>query len=446
MHHRRRKDGTTVYPKRMVAFMAIVGGAALLLMSRSVLGGLAWVRWDDLIFLGAVWAATFFPVQLPRGNASVSVGMPVMAAAGIILGPSAGLWISAIGSINQRTLTGKIRWPSVLFNRAQAGLVGWAAGAVFEAFGGSPRSFSYGQTIWLVLAACFIAFLANMVLVAAAIGLRQHQNLYKVWRGHMSWMTVNFFVTVPLVYMMTVVYRLAGAWPELLLMIPLALSRWIYVLLLRVRRMYQLSMQALLAGLEAKDPYTYGHSLRVGHYAAMLARHMGLSEDRVELIGEAGRLHDIGKVHVPDAILNKPAGLTPQEILSVQRHPVMGGDLLDTLELVGCVKFGAAYHHERWDGNGYPYRLRGQDIPLETRIISVVDTYDAMTSNRPYRAAMSHECAVEEIQRVAGSQLDPVVVAAFGDMVKDYNLAETEGRKFAFSRFNRGHRRVRRRG
>ncbi len=430
----------------MVAFMALVGAVALLLMARSVVGGLTWLRGDDLIFLGAVWAATFFPVQLPRGNASVSVGLPVMAAAGIILGPSAGLWISAIGSINQRTLTGKIRWPSVLFNRAQGGLVGWTAGAVFQTLGGSPRSFFYAQSIWLVLAACLIAFVVNMCLVAGAISLRQHQNLYKVWRGHMSWMTVNYFVTAPLVYLMTVVFRLAGAWPELLLLIPLALSRWIYVLLLRVRRMYQLGVQALLAGLEAKDPYTYRHSLRVGHYAAMLARHMGLPEDRVELIGEAGRLHDIGKVHLPDAILKKPAGLTPQEILSMQRHPTVGGDLLDTLELVGCVKSGAAYHHERWDGTGYPYRLQGQDIPLETRIISVVDVYDAMTSDRPYRPAISHRRAVEEIQRVAGTQLDPVVVAAFCDMVKKFNLVETEGKKFGPARFSRVRRRVHRRG
>jgi HD-GYP domain-containing protein (c-di-GMP phosphodiesterase class II) len=168
----------------------------------------------------------------------------------------------------------------------------------------------------------------------------------------------------------------------------------------------------------------------VGHYAGLLARYMGLSEDRVELISEAGRLHDIGKVGMPDSILKKPSGLSAEEILTMQRHPTVGGDLLDALEMVGCVKNGVIYHHERWDGSGYPHRLKGPDIPLETRIISVVDAYDAMTSTRPYRSSLGHQAAIRELKSSAGSQLDPEVVGVFLDMVKDFDLAQTEGIKF----------------
>ncbi len=419
-----------MYPSRLIAYMSAVELGAMVVIIHSVAGGISWVHWDILIFLASVFAAAFFSIPLPRGNGMVSVEMPVLVAASIILGPIAGFWMGFIGTLNAEQLSGRVKWPSVLFNRAQMGLVGWSAGAVFYALGGSVQHLVWSQFIGPAVAASGVAYVGNMILVAAAISLRQHKNIYSVWRSYMSWATLNHFVMMPVVFLMVVVYRIGGPWPEFVFLVPLALSRWVYVLLLRIRRLYNLGMQAMLAGLEAKDEYTYGHSMRVGHYAGLLARHMGMPEHRVDLIMEAGRLHDIGKVGVPDAILKKPDRLHSEEMLTMQRHPVVGGDLLDALEVVGCVKNGAVYHHERFDGSGYPLKLKGEDIPIETRIISVVDAYDAMTSTRPYRRAMSHERAIEEISQASGTQLDPVVVDAFLDMVKHFDLAAREGVKF----------------
>lgn len=419
-----------MYPKRLIVYMGLVELIALLVMMRSIVTIPLWFHWDFFVFLGSVFAAAFFPIVLPKGNGSVGVDIPVIVAASIVLGPSAGFWVGMLGTLNQRELTGRVKWPSVLFNRAQRGIAGWLAGAAFYGLRGSLGHIGFPQLIWPIVAACLLAYVGNMLLVAGAISLRQRQNIYKVWRQYMSWATLNYFVMMPVVFLMVVVYRIGGPWPEFVFLVPLALSRWVYVLLLRIRRLYNLGMQAMLAGLEAKDEYTYGHSMRVGHYAGLLARHMGMPEHRVDLIMEAGRLHDIGKVGVPDAILKKPDRLHSEEMLTMQRHPVVGGDLLDALEVVGCVKNGAVYHHERFDGSGYPFKLKGEDIPIETRIISVVDAYDAMTSTRPYRRAMSHERAIEEISQASGTQLDPVVVDAFLDMVKHFDLAAREGVKF----------------
>ncbi len=418
-----------MYPRRLIIYMTLVELVALVLLVRSLGLGVSWVHGDLFLFLGAVFIAAFFPVVLPRGNGTIGVEIPVLVASAIVLGPTAGLWIGIIGTLNRRQLTGQVKWPSVLFNRAQMGLAGWSAGAAFYWLGGNVRSL-HAAIILPVVVACVIAYVGNLVLVVAAIALRQHENIYKVWHRYYSWMGISYFVMMPLVFLMVVVYRIGGPWPEFIFLVPLALSRWIYVLLLRIRRMYALSVQAMLTSLQAKDEYTYGHSMRVGHYAKLLARHMGLSEERAELIEQAGRLHDIGKVGMPDDILKKPSGLQIEEILVMQRHPTLGGEILETLELLGCVRNGAVYHHERFDGSGYPFRLKGEEIPLETRIISVVDTYDAMTSTRPYRAALAHQIAVREISLGAGTQFDPAIVDAFLDLAKTTNLALAEGSKF----------------
>jgi putative two-component system response regulator len=168
---------------------------------------------------------------------------------------------------------------------------------------------------------------------------------------------------------------------------------------------------ALAHAVEAKDPYTAGHARRVTGYALRIAEATGeIDLDRFRL---AGNLHDVGKIGVPDAVLNKPARLDPEELRLVREHPGIGSRILspfiDDPMVIGVVR----WHHERWDGGGYPDGLRGSDIPLAARIIAVADTLDAMTSSRSYRAGLPWEVAVAEILRGAGTQFDPGVVTVF---------------------------------
>ena len=169
----------------------------------------------------------------------------------------------------------------------------------------------------------------------------------------------------------------------------------------------------LAAALEARDPYTHGHSRRVARHATMIAHRMGLSQHDVAKVRTAASLHDVGKINTPMVVLHKPGRLSDAEFDVIKRHPVDGAEMVASLgdpELAAMVR----HHHERLDGTGYPDRLAGDQIPLGARIIAVADTFDAITSTRPYRAANPHKKAIEILTREAGTQLDGTVVAAFG--------------------------------
>ena len=168
----------------------------------------------------------------------------------------------------------------------------------------------------------------------------------------------------------------------------------------------------LTSSLESSDPYTHGHSRRVARHAANIAKQMGLSGGEIAKIRAAGAMHDVGKVETPTAVLHKAGRLSDEEFDIVKRHPVDGADMvaiLDDDELTAIVR----HHHERMDGTGYPDGLAGDEIPLGARILAVADTFDAITSTRPYRQANPHKKALDILETEAGTQLDPVAVSAF---------------------------------
>ncbi len=179
------------------------------------------------------------------------------------------------------------------------------------------------------------------------------------------------------------------------------------------------SMNTFISFIDAKDPYTRGHSRRVAMYAAEIAKRMGLSEDEVQNIYYAGLLHDAGKISVPDAVLNKPGKLTDEERKTIQNHTVAGGKMLRQLSSIRGIRETALYHHERYDGTGYPEGLVGEAIPLYARIVGVADSYDAMSSNRVYRRHLNKDEIIEEIQKGAGTQFDPDIVKYMVDMIND---------------------------
>lgn len=185
------------------------------------------------------------------------------------------------------------------------------------------------------------------------------------------------------------------------------------------------TVQALASTLEAKDPYTSGHSERVTGYAQSVAERMNLPTSQMDRLRYASQLHDVGKIGVPEAILRKPASLDDDEWRSIQEHPVIGERIIEPLEFLGEVGRIIRHHHERWDGAGYPDGLSGTEIPELTRIMTVVDAYDAMTSERPYRAAKSPDKAARELRRCRGTQFDPEVTDAFLDVLSDVVATST---------------------
>ena len=186
-------------------------------------------------------------------------------------------------------------------------------------------------------------------------------------------------------------------------------------------------MEALAHTIDAKDKYTNGHSIRVAKYSRMIARKMGLSAEICENIYYMGLLHDIGKIGVPNEIINKPQRLTDAEYDVIKTHPTIGFEILSEIKTRPDLAKGANWHHERYDGKGYPDRLSGEDNPLEARIIAVADSYDAMTSNRSYRNYLPQDVVRAEFEKNKNTQFDPDiadVMIAIIDEDKDYRLHE----------------------
>ena len=180
-----------------------------------------------------------------------------------------------------------------------------------------------------------------------------------------------------------------------------------------IEESYKITLEALVTALDAREHETQAHSLRVREYSLTLARQLGLENDDLVHVGRGALLHDVGKIGVRDSILMKPEKLTPEEWAEMKRHPRIGYEILRGICFLAPAAEIVLSHQERWDGRGYPKGLAGADIPLGSRIFAVVDTMDAMTSDRPYRKAMSFEVAREEVRRCSDSQFDPCVVEAF---------------------------------
>jgi len=185
----------------------------------------------------------------------------------------------------------------------------------------------------------------------------------------------------------------------------------------KLERISVATLEALVNALEAKDPYMRGHSARVADLSATIAAELGMSDEQVEHVRVAGRLHDIGKIGTREVVLNKQGALSPEEFEHVKQHVVIGSQILAPLPHLEHIIAMVRSHHERWDGTGYPDGLRGEEIPLGGRVIAVAEVYDALCTSRPYQEKMAPEQTVERMADLAGTVLDPKVFEALAAIV-----------------------------
>jgi putative nucleotidyltransferase with HDIG domain len=182
-------------------------------------------------------------------------------------------------------------------------------------------------------------------------------------------------------------------------------------------------LSVLSGAIEARDAYTRGHSTRVTAIAEAVARALGWSEERLASLRVGGPLHDIGKLTVSDEVLRKEGRLDTSELEQIREHPKVGAKILLRMSAFREALPYVLYHHERWDGSGYPSGRSGEEIPLEARVLAIADAFDAMTSDRPYRRALTHEEAVAEVERCAGTQFDPEIARVFLELFAEAELA-----------------------
>lgn len=296
-------------------------------------------------------------------------------------------------------------WMYVLMSEGLGGEVG----------GGFPSSGLRFLAPGFAVAAFFVL---NLLLVGVALSLKAGIGWTDTLRALSPgsyW--ISLLVLALLGYVMAQLIAVQSWFGLLFLVLPFTMARRTFRVYVELTEAYTSTVRSLVTAIEAKDPYTRGHSERVADYAHRLAEHMGLPKNEVDLIERAALLHDVGKIGISLDTLISPERLTPDEVNAIRQHPVLGSDLVADVEFLSDIVDIVRHHHERCDGAGYPDGLVGERISVPARILAVADAYDAMTSDRAYRPRMTETQAREELLRVAGSQLDGEMVRRFTDLL-----------------------------
>lgn len=374
--------------------------------------------WIQVLFFAALAATVeLVPTQIPREPATVAPGFAVIYAALVACGVGHAAWVAAIGTLRLRDLKGQVAWPIVMFNRGQLALSATTAGAVYVLAGGMPGSVQLPGDIPAMLAAGLMFYIVNVSFVVAGSSLLRGVRFWATWKANYRWDVPSFLGLIPLGAVLAVLYSQVG-WVSLLMgVLPLIVSKQSFQRYVDVREAYVQAMAALTSALDAKDAYTRGHCDRVAELARAMGQELHLPEDKLELLAHVGRLHDLGKIGIRDAVLKKPGIFTPGEYGEMQMHVVLGAEIVERISLLGEGTKWVLHHHERYDGTGFPAGLRGEAIPLGARIIAVADAYDALTSDRPYKKALGRDEAMAELRRCAGTQFDPVLVEVLAKVV-----------------------------
>jgi HD-GYP domain-containing protein (c-di-GMP phosphodiesterase class II) len=337
--------------------------------------------------------------------------IPVLASAAI-----APHWVSvvavALASLAAQLLARKTLLKTI-FNSAQTGLSVALGIMAYLALGGQPIH-HIGESGSLSLFALFLVFfIANSICVSGVIGLANGQSSWAIWKQNTLGALPYDFLSLPVILFFVWIYTQYGVVGAFVLAVPMLGLRQLYKVNWQLEQTNRELLELMVAAIEARDPYTSGHSRRVAEKTRVIARAVGLREKEVDRIVAAALLHDVGKIHeVFGPILSKPGRLTPEEQVIMRTHPVKSAELAGTVTQLRDVVPLIRHHHENWDGTGYPDGLKADEIPLGSRIIMFADTIDAMTTDRPYRAALDATSVRKELLRFRGTQFDPHICDA----------------------------------
>jgi putative nucleotidyltransferase with HDIG domain len=350
------------------------------------------------------------PVQLPGGGygtPSTILDLPAL----IILGPLYAALLDVTSTVLAQGLLRRKAAVRVAHNAAIFTLTYFAAGAAFTAAGGTLRAMRLPDDIGPLLLAGLTYFACNSLFVSTVIGLTAGPSPWRVWQRNFMSGLLHHLSFIALGALVAVTYFGIGVWGLVLCAIPYLVARHSFRLYMEIRADLKDFVRALSEVLEEVDPYTRHHSVRVSEYAVRVARGMRLKEREVEEIEYAALVHDLGKIGPQHQyILQKPGSLTFEEQRTLRSHPGAGADIVQRVRALRRSAEIVRSHHERPDGQGYPFGLHAADVPLGARILNVADAFDAMTSDRPYRRALSIEAALRELGRGAGTQFDAGVV------------------------------------
>ena len=387
------------------------------------------VSWDWLVLAALVVVTGSFSIKVPSVNARLSVSEAFVFAAVLLFGQHVSTIIVALDSL---ILTTWLRKPqrSALrgtFNIAAGALAISSATRVLEWIlpitpaASAPLEQLLGPVLLLALS----YFTINSALIAGAVAYEQDKSPLDIWRRSFLWLALNYVggASVALVlvtYTRDINLAAVGVVVPLLIVLYLTFrTSWGRLEdatrhVAQMNELYLSTIETLAMAVDAKDQITHGHIRRVQVYTLELAKRLGVADDaQIKAIATAALLHDMGKLAIPEHILNKPGKLTPSEFDKMKRHAAIGADLLSSVKFPYPVVPIVRHHHEHWDGGGYPSGISGSDIPLGARILAVVDCFDALTSDRPYRPRLPANQAFGIIREQRGKMYDPLVVDTF---------------------------------
>ena len=433
--------------------IVVVAGAAAVV--QSIVGlisaghPLEWFLFTTLVILTGS-----FTLNVSAINASISVADTFLIASTLLFGPAPATVALALDTFVLSWRKG-YPWRRVAFNAVAPALSLWVAGHVFFLITGAAPLAANDAKIGPLIPALFllatIYFTLNSGLIAVAVGLESRRSPFKIWYDHFLWLSIGYFAAASVGLGLIVILRQVGL-AAVAMMLPVV-AIFHHTLrasfgrledarrhVTQIDRLYHSTVETLAMAIDAKDDVTHSHVRRVQAYAAALAQELNVNDElTLKAIEAAALLHDTGKLAIPERILNKPGGLTTAEFEQMKGHVEIGANILSLVDFPYPVVPIVRCHHENWDGSGYPAGVSGTDIPIGARILSVVDCFDALTSDRPYRRAMTSEAAIAILLDRRGKMYDPDVVDAFIRIHADVRIAEHDepGRVEVLQQINR---------
>src|SRR6266550_125534 len=335
--------------------------------------------------------------------------LPLLAA--VVIAPS---WVSVVALALANAVVQVVQrraWLKSVFNVAQTALAVSLAILIYKLFGG--RSLLEGEhpmNLVAIGASLVVFVVANTGALKGAIAVSESKQFFKLWRDSIGVTLLYDLLALPFVYVCALLYVHFGPLGAIAFIFPIIGFRQLNKTNWELQKTNQELLELMVAAIEARDPYTSGHSRRVARNSKLIAEAIGLKDKQVERVRVAALLHDVGKIHEVFApILSKPGRLTAEENAIMQTHPIKSEELVRTVSQLKDVVAPIRHHHENWDGTGYPDGLVGEGIPIASRIIMFADTIDAMTTDRPYRAALTETQVRAEFVKLRGRQFDPSI-------------------------------------
>lgn len=375
-----------------------------------------------VLFSILVFAADNFSVPLPK-TGFVSVNYGISLASLILFGPPTAIIVTLVSSISIRDIIKKAPYYKHLFNSGQylisIGVTSLVFGLMYNT---NLNNVFNPRNIGIIFLVSVIYFLFNTFLTASIISITKNIKIINVWIFNFAWLLPFHIFLVVISIAISFLYRNYGPLTLLLTLMPLIIAQYTYMLRTNERKTLLNSIMYIVKIVEAKDVYTAGHSVRVADYSEKIARKLRLNEYDIELLKNIANLHDIGKIQVDLSILNKTGKLTNEDWIEIKKHPIVGYDIVKEITFLKDSAIAVLYHHERLDGSGYPFGISDEKIPLFAKIISIADSYDAMTTDRPYRKALNNYQAIKELENNIGKQFDENVCLKMIEILKEEQI------------------------